>query len=336
MSSADIRQCSTVAVIVLNWNGAVHMRFCLTALAAQTWQDFELIVVDNGSSDDSLAWLRQQKIQPLRIVALAENRGFAGGNAAGLAVVDLETEFVVLLNNDTAPEPGWLAALVAAAEADERRGAVASLMVDWNGALIDSAGDGIRVTGRGYQRYHGQPRNVAPDSGLVFSACAGAALYRRRLLDEVGFLDERFFMNGEDTDLCFRARLAGWEVWYCADAVVRHRVSASQGAGSAMSVYFNERNRIWSVAKCMPAGLLWKYAWVHALELPARGWFYLRRGRFGAWLRGVMAGLWGSGPFWHVRCKIQAQRRVALSEIERYFLYPRLMGGRDETLLPRR
>jgi GT2 family glycosyltransferase len=333
--TSNIRQRSAVAVIVLNWNGAAHLRLCLAALAAQIWHDFELIVVDNGSSDNSVAWLREQKVQAARVVALGENRGFAGGNAAGMPVVSAEAEFVVLLNNDTAPEPNWLAALVAAAQADIRRGAVASLMVDWSGESIDSAGDGIRVTGRGYQRFHGHRRNEAPASGPVFSACAGAALYRRAMLDEVGFLDERFFMNGEDTDFCFRARLAGWEVWYCAGAVVRHRVSASQVAGSAASVYFNERNRIWSVVKCMPAGLFWKYAWVHVLELPARGWFYLRRGRFSAWLRGVLAGVYGSGPFWRARCKIQAQRRVASREIERYFLYPRLMGGRDEPMLPR-
>ena len=316
-----------VSIIVVTWNGLAHLEHCLSALAAQTWRGFSVVVVDNGSTDCSVSWLRDQKIMPLRLVEVGENRGFAGGNAAGLAVVDPETIFVVLLNNDTAPEPGWLAALVAAAKADERRGAIASLMVDWNGALIDSAGDGIRVTGRGYQRYHGRRRNDAPDSGPVFSACAGAALYRRAMLDEVGFLDERFFMNGEDTDLCFRARLAGWEVWYCADAVVRHRVSASQGAGSTMSVYFNERNRIWSVAKCMPAGLLWKYAWVHALELPARGILHLRRGRSGAWLRGVFAGLWRMRPFLVDRRRIQRGRTVSPREIDRYLEFPQQLGG---------
>lgn len=324
-----------ISVIVLNWNGRTHLEACLSALAAQTRGDFQLIVVDNGSTDDSVAWLREQKILLSRVVALKENRGFAGGNAAGLGPVSPDAEYVVLLNNDTAPEPGWLDALVQAAQADPKRGVVASLMVDWSGGMIDSAGDGIRVTGRGYQRFHGRPRILTPPSGLVFSACAGAALYRRAMFDEVGFLDERFFMNGEDTDLCFRARLAGWEVWYCAEAVARHRVSASQIAGSAASVYLNERNRIWSVAKCMPASLLWKYAWVHLLELPARGAYYLRRKRFRAWLCGVVAGAVGSGPFWLNRKRIRGLRHVLPQAIERYFLFPRFMGGRDETILPR-
>jgi GT2 family glycosyltransferase len=318
-----------VAIIVLNWNGCAHLERCCAALAAQSCQDFDLVVVDNGSSDGSREWLRNQKILPVRVVALDENRGFAGGNAAGLDVVSPAAEFVVLLNNDTAPERDWLAALVAAARAEPRRGAVASLMLTWDGALIDSAGDGIRVTGRGYQRHHGRPREAAPPSGPSFSACAGAALYRRTMLDDVGFLDARFFMNGEDTDLCFRARLAGWEVWYCAEAAVRHRVSASQGCGSATSVYFNERNRIWSVVKCMPAVLFWKYSVIHGLELLARGLAAVRQGRFVAWCRGVAAGVAGIGGFWADRRRVQRSRRVGTREIDRYLEYPQQLVRRS-------
>lgn len=319
----------TISIIVLNWNGRQHLELCLAALAVQTLQGSEVVVVDNGSTDGSVAWLGRQTILPARVVALKENRGFAGGNAAGLTALASETEFVVLLNNDTAPEPGWLAALVAAAEADQRRGAVASLMVDWDGTAIDSAGDGIRVTGRGFQRCHGRPRTAAPRSGPVFSACAGAALYRRSMLNQVGFLDERFFMNGEDTDLCFRARLAGWEVWFCADAIVRHRVSASQGVGSAASVYFNERNRIWSVAKCMPASLLWRYSWVHVLDILARGGLFLRKGRFQAWSRGVAAGVSGVWRLRSDRRRIRLARQISPRDIGRHLEFPQYLGGGD-------
>ncbi len=320
---------SATAIIVLNWNGRSHLEPCLAALAVQTCRAREVIVVDNGSTDDSVAWLRDQTSLPVRLVALDENRGFAGGNAAGLAVVAQGIEFVVLLNNDTAPEPGWLEALVKAAEADGRRGAIASLLVDWTGSVIDSAGIGLRVTGRGYQRQRRMPRSAAMPSGPVFGACAGAALYRRTMLDEVGFLDERFFMNGEDTDLSFRARLAGWEVWYCAEAVVRHRVSASQGAGSASSVYFNERNWIWSVIKCMPAGLWWKYSWLQMFELPARGGFFLLQGRFGPWLRGILVGVAGAWEFRSDRRRIQGRRRIRARDLDRMLVYPAQLGGRD-------
>lgn len=331
----DSSRTPRVAVLILNWNGRAHLETCLPALADQTYCSFELVVIDNGSTDDSVSWLDQQQIQPCRVLRLKYNHGFAGGNAAGFRALAPDTDFVALLNNDTAPEPTWLESLVKAALVDVKRGAIASLMVDWSGRTVDSAGDGIRVTGRGYQRYHGRPRDEAPQSGLVFSACAGAALYRWAMLSEVGFLDERFFMNGEDTDLCFRARLAGWEVWYCAEAVVRHRVSASQGSGSASSVFHNERNHLWSVAKCMPTSLLWKYSWVHLLEVPARALFYARRGKLIAWMRGRIAGLSGAASFFSERRRIQSSRRVSTAAIERYFVFPVHLGGRDDESLPR-
>lgn len=321
---------ANVAVLVLNWNGRRHLEDCLRALAAQTWKAFDVVLVDNGSTDDSLAWLERQRIIPLRLIATGRNLGFAGGNAVGLNRLSPEVEHVVLLNNDTAPEPGWLAALIEAARADPRRGVVASLLVDWTAAFIDSAGIGLRVTGRGYQRFRGYPGATKVASGLVFGASAGAALYRRTMLNEIGFLDERFFMNGEDTDLSFRARLAGWEVWLASDAVVRHRVSGSQGVGSPSSVYFNERNWIWSVTKCMPAALFWKYAWMQFLELPARAWYFFRRGCFGAWLRGVSAGLLGAWQYRTERARIRLQRRITNRELERFLKYPTQMGGRDD------
>jgi len=327
-SAADMRK--QTSVFVLNWNGRAHLEACLRGLAAQTWRDFDLFVIDNGSSDGSILWLREQDIHPLLLLELGTNRGFAGGNAAGLRALPQETEYVVLLNNDTAPEPGWLGALVKAAKEDSRRGAVASLLVDWEGKQIDSAGIGLRVTGRGYQRYRRCPRSAGSNSCLVFGACAGAALYRRSMLDEVGFLDERFFMNGEDTDLSFRARLMGWDVWYCSEAVVRHRISASQNLGSTSSVFLNERNWIWSVAKCMPISLLWKYSWVYMIESPARGWFFLRQGMFVAWARGILAGIRGAWSYRYERRRIKHMRRISPKELERFLIYPRQLGGTDD------
>ena len=107
-----------ISIIVVNWNGSAHLQACFGALAAQTRRDFDLVVVDTGSSDDSMQWLKDQSLLEARLVSLKENRGFSGGNAGGYAMLTKETEFVVLLNNDTAPEPNWLAALVQAARAD--------------------------------------------------------------------------------------------------------------------------------------------------------------------------------------------------------------------------
>jgi hypothetical protein len=155
------------------------------------------------------------------------------------------------------------------------------------------------------------------------------------MLEEVGFLDERFFIYGEDTDLCFRGRLAGWTVWFCAEAGVRHRVSSTFGVGSERTVYLNERNHLWSIAKCMPASLLWKYSWVHLLEQPARGIFFARRRRFKAWLRGISDGLRGMRTMMADRRRIQSSRRVESRAIDRCFVYPTHLGGRDHPVIHR-
>lgn len=309
----------TVSIIIVNWNGRPHLEACVAALQAQTWREFEVVVVDNGSQDDSVAWLHRQKLCPVQVVALEQNLGFAGGNAAGLRAVIPDSKLVILLNNDTAPEPSWLEHLVRAAHVHPECGAIASLIVTWDGSTIDSAGDGILVTGSGFQRYHLRPRADAPQSGYVFSACGGAALYRRSMLDEVGFLDERFFMNGEDTDLGFRARLAGWQAWYCAEAVVRHRVSASQGIWSERSVFFNQRNHLWLVTKCMPGRLLLKYCWAHLLEQLIHSFYFTRRKRLLPWLRGVAAGIGGAGQFLRERRRLQATRRVSPTDLAKLF-----------------
>ena len=273
-------------------------------------------MVDNASRDGSVAYVRQT-FPWVRLILLPENRGFSGGNIAGLQAITVDKEMVVLLNNDTAPELTWLEHLVAAAIAHPDCGAIASLMVTWNGTRIDSAGDGMMVTGRGYKRFHRHERVSAPPSGYVFSACGGAALYRQSMLNTVGFLDDRFFMNSEDTDLCFRARLSGWKVWYCAEAVVRHRVSASQGVWSKNSVYYNVRNHLWMVAKCMPAPLLVKYCWAHAFEFCKHGVYFTLRGRLLSWLLGFWAGLSGMRPFLEERKRLQHARAITLEDLEK-------------------
>lgn len=309
-----------VGVIVVTWNGLDHLKTCLGALAEQTFKDFAVTVVDNASSDATATWLKNQSVLKVHLVELKSNTGFTGGNIAGLATFNPRPKYVVLLNNDTYPEREWLAQLVAAAEGDARRGAVASLIVDWTGKFVDSAGDGIRPTGRGYQRLHGFPVDQAAQSQCVFSACAGAALYRSAMLNEVGFLDSRFFMNGEDTDLAFRGRLAGWSVWFCADARVRHRVSASQRQGSHKSVFYNHRNHLLCVVKCMPAPLILKYIGLHIKDQILRGVYYSTQGRFFAWSLGVLAGLCESPLLLRERLRIQRGRRITAGDLEAFFV----------------
>ena len=305
------------SVIVLNWNGRRHLEICLSALARQTATSFETIVVDNASGDDSVAYVRRE-FPWAKLVALPENRGFAGGNLAGLA--HATGEAIILLNNDTQPEPDWFESLMKCADAHPEVGIIAAHLTDWEGRLTDSAGDGCKVTGQGYRRHRGQPVTDAPPSGPVFGACAGAALYRRSLIEDVGFLDEDFFLNFEDTDLAIRARLRGWNAWFCREAVVRHRVSASQVAWSKGSVYYCARNHLYMCIKDFPGVTLARYAPLIIGEMGFVAGVAMLRHRGWAYFRGVGAGVLGLPRMMVKRRLIQRGRRIARADFEHQLL----------------
>lgn len=310
------------SVIVLNWNGRAHLELCLPALEAQTFRDFEVIVVDNSSvRDDSVAFVCNHHPQ-VRLLALAENRGFSGGNLAGVEAA--RGELIVLLNNDTRPEPDWLESLVACADAHPEVGVIAAHLTDWEGNITDSAGDGCYVTGHGLKRNTGLPVAEAPASGPCFGACGGAALYRRTLIERVGFLDVEFFLNYEDTDFALRVQMLGGKGWFCREAVVRHRVSASQGECSALNVFYGTRNHLWVCAKNLPLGLFLKYSPVTALTLAYMGWYAARRGRFRDYIRGFAHGLAGLPRQLQKRRELKAKWRLTSRELEEKLTLPSL------------
>lgn len=306
-----------VSVIIPHWNGKQHLEVCLDALRRQTFADHEVILVDNGSTDGSADYAREY-FPEVHLIELGENRGFTGACNAGYHAS--RGEFVCLLNNDTEADPGWLVAIVAAFDEYPQAGAVATKMLLFDRRdHFHSAGDYYRVDGipgnRGvWQRDIGQYERREP----VFSACGGAAAYRRTMLEEIGFLDDAFFFSCEDVDLSWRARLAGWEVIYSPEAVVYHKLKASGGSGVTGS-YHDGRNFLYIIWKNYPAGLLR----AHAGDI-ARAQWRITREALGAWrgaaarakLRGQLAGLFGFFRMWPARRRIQAARRVDDRTIE--------------------
>jgi GT2 family glycosyltransferase len=243
-------------VIVVNWNGEAYLAECVDSLLKQTYPLTEVLVVDNASSDGSVRLILDRYGDRVRLIANRRNSGFAGGNNIGIAAS--KGAYVLLLNNDAAADPRWVAALVREAEVDPRIGMCASKILTWEDAdVLDSAGlllfrDGL---GRGRGRLERDDGRFARgEEVLLPSACA--ALYRRAMLDEIGLLDETFFMYCEDMDLGLRARLAGWRCRYVPDAVVRHRYSATAGRYSVRKVFLVERNRIWVMVKTFPLSAL--------------------------------------------------------------------------------
>ncbi len=245
-----------VSAVVVNWNGIDCIDACLASLLCQTWPALEIIVVDNGSTDGSRELVRSRYGSRITLVESPVNLGFAGGNNLALRVA--KGPYVVLLNNDAVAEPEWVGALVHGAEADPRIGMCASkiLMLGGNG-LIDSAGllmsaDGIG-RGRGRLEPDGEAYAHAEDA-LIPSGCA--ALYRRAMLDEIGFFDEDFFAYCEDADLGLRGRVAGWRCRYVPTAVVHHAYSRSTAPYSTFKAFHVERNRCFVLLKCFPVGAI--------------------------------------------------------------------------------
>ncbi|MBN1401265.1 MAG: glycosyltransferase family 2 protein, partial [Anaerolineae bacterium] len=223
------------SVIIPNWNGLALLRPCLDSLRKQSLDSFEVIVVDNASSDGSAAALGAEYPE-VRTLCLDRNLGYSGGCNAGMRVA--RGEILVLLNNDIEADREWLQELMAALDRHPECGSAASrLMVYADRDVIHSAGDLYRRDGtpdsRGVWTRYGPPYD---QECYVFGACGGAVAYRRAMLDEIGDLEERFFMYCEDVDLNWRAQLAGWRCVYAPRAVVYHHLSAT--GGGALSSYY--------------------------------------------------------------------------------------------------
>jgi GT2 family glycosyltransferase len=303
-----VRQPPDVSVIVVNWNGLSWLADCLGSLRVQTCPSYEVILVDNASSDGSVDYVRQ-RFPEVQVVALEENRGFAGGNNAGAAVAS--GRFLAFLNNDAVAEPGWLEALRQSLLAAARPALATSLVVFADDpGVVDSAGDGWLRVGTGFKHGHGQPAENYRRAGEVFGACGAACMIRRHAFLELGGFDESFFLVFEDVDLSFRARLSGHTCYFVPSAVVRHAGSASLGRSSATSVYYGQRNVEWVFWKNTPTPLLLRSLPGHGAYLVAAALFFCAKGRLPAFLRAKAAALRGLPRILRQRSRLQASRAV--------------------------
>ena len=218
------------SVIIPNLNGKGWLRDSIESIRAQTEPDFELIVVDNGSTDESLAIARSYQGQPgYTLIENRENTGFS--HAVNQGIRASKGEYAVLFNNDAFAEPDWLARLIETAERDPRIFAVQSLMIrHYERTLADDAGDYVNILGFAAKSGDGRLASRYTREKRIFSACGGASLYRRRILDEIGLFDEEFFAYFEDVDLSWRADNAGYKNVLCPAAKCYHICGATTGA----------------------------------------------------------------------------------------------------------
>jgi len=242
-----------VSIIILNYNGRDFIEECLGSVLSQTYKSFEIIVVDNASEDGSREILRERYLPDITLIENNVNLGFAAGN--NIAFQKANGEFIAILNNDAVADSGWLEELVCAVQrCDYSYGMWASKILFYdNRRIIDTAGHLIYPDGLNRGRGKGETDIGQYDKEEeVFFPSGCAALYRKKMLDEIGFFDPDFFAYGDDTDVGLKARLAGWKCLYVPTAVVYHRSSATTGRYSPMKAYLVERNRVWILIKYFP------------------------------------------------------------------------------------
>lgn len=272
--SNDSKKIPQVAIVITNWNERHYVEACLRSLYAQNFQDFEIFVVDNASSDDSVAVI-QRDFPEVNLIQNEANLGLCAANNRGILATD--AEFVAILNNDTELEPDWLGQLVEAMQSDSQIGMCAcKMLLTDRRDMIESAGVVVDKAGIAWGLETGQPDRGGKNWTPVFGACGGAALYRRSMLVEIGLYDEDLFVYFEDADIAWRGRWAGWKCLYVPGARAYHAHSATIKEGSPFKTRLLGRNKVWLILKNYPwPYLLWYAPLILLYELLSLGFNFV-------------------------------------------------------------
>jgi GT2 family glycosyltransferase len=305
-----------VSVVVVNWNRRELLRACLKSLESQTAAAFEVIVVDNGSTDGS-AEMVERDYPRTRVIRNHVNRGFCAANNQGIRASD--AEFVALLNNDAEAEPGWLDAMIKALDGRPDCGMAASkILVHEDPGRIDKAGHLIFPDGQNRGRGSGElDRGQYDNSGDTLWPDGCAALYRKEMLSAIGGFDEDLFAYADDAELGLRARIAGWSCVYTPRAVVRHHRGSTLGLNSGRRLELIERNRVLLAAKLFP----WSLLWLNPL-------FYMARIFSGMW--GAARGRGETALYPGIAGKLTIASALVRGDIQALRLLPRMLRKRRE------
>jgi GT2 family glycosyltransferase len=304
------------SIIIVTYNSAAYLPRCLDNLVMQTRQNFEVVLLDNGSVDESLslseAYLPKLSLE---IVKLGRNKGFAVANNIGARLA--RGHWLALLNPDAFPEPDWLERLLEAAKTYPHTFFTSRQIQANNPQYLDGEGDNYYVSGYAWRNNYGQPVYTDTQLKNVFSACGAAALYPRQEFLDAGGFDEDYFSYHEDVDLGFRLRLRGLNCVLVPQAIVYHIGSASTGKRSDFSVYYGHRNLVWTYFKNMPAALFWLYLPLHiGINIFFLIYFTLI-GKGNVIWRAKLDAIRGLPMILRKRREVQLQRQIPFAEIHR-------------------
>jgi GT2 family glycosyltransferase len=302
-----------IDVIVVNWNGRHFLPDCLDSILGQTYPNKGIIVVDNGSDDGSVEYIRME-FGHATILPLNGNHGFAGANNRGIG--SGSGEFVALLNNDAVAHPDWLKESVESLRRHPDAGFCAAKIVDYyRRDILDTAGDIYTRGGVNAKRGVGLPADTYDRPEYVFGACAAAVVYRREMLEEIGLFDEDFFIMCEDVDLSFRAQLAGYTCIYNPLAVVYHKTHGTIGSMDEVFSYYGQRNVEYVYFKNMPLALLLFHLPVHIMYNALILFHFALNGQMRSLLRAKVDFLRTLPATLRKRAYIQKNRRATYRDI---------------------
>lgn len=311
---------SKVSVVVLNWDGFDDTEKCLESLSKQNFKDFDVILIDNGSKDAQ----KKQKLDKFKtdypdliLLENSENLGFAGGVNTGIRyALENNYDFVALLNNDAVADKNWLKELLAA-QKSKNSGITTGLFLHEDGKTIDSTGDQYSKWGLPFPRSRNQPAETAESSGFVFSGSGGNSLYSVKMLEEIGLFDENFFAYYEDSDLSFRAQLAGYKVFYTKKAIAYHKQGATSKKLPGFTVYQTFKNLPLLFFKNVPFRLFFSVGIRFWLVYTLISLNALRKGNGLHSTKGFLAHIWyfWTSAFWE-RFKIQKNKTVSAKYIK--------------------
>lgn len=305
-----------VSIIILNWNSEKYLPICLNALLAQTQKKFDIVLLDNGSTDENFLGLAEKFPDlDLTLKKLNSNLGFSVANNIGARIA--RGQWIALLNADAFPEPDWLERLLEATEKYPSAFFTSRQVQADNPTYLDGEGDIYHVSGLAWRKSYNLPIYPLNEHQEVFSACGAAALFPRQDFLDAGGFDEDYFSYHEDVDLGFRLRLRGLRCILVPQAIVHHVGSASTGKRSDFSVYHGHRNLVWTFFKDMPTALFWFYLPLHlAVNFFFLLYFSLKGQGHAIW-RAKWHALRGLPAMLKKRQAIQHGRKTSIAELHR-------------------
>ncbi|WP_407413270.1 glycosyltransferase family 2 protein [Methanobrevibacter sp.] len=281
-----------VSVVTPNYNGEKFLKTFLNSLNEDSEYIGEVIIIDNGSSDGSVEYIRNNSYNfPLVLIENSENLGFAP--AVNQGILKAKNELIFSINNDTEVKKGSIKGLIDLITTSDDIFSVQAKMLQYNNKqLIDDVGDEYNLLAWTKKTGENHHSDEYTDVKEIFSSCAGAAMYKKSVLEEIGLFDDNFFAYMEDVDLALRSKINGYKNLLCPQAIVYHIGSATSGSRyNEFKVKLAARNNVWVVYKNLPIplkiinfiflffGFLIKYL------------FFVKKGFGSTYLSGIREGL---------------------------------------------